>query len=582
MNRYFPLKSLKRYSFCVIAALTLCAGLTATAQESQTTKPDAKAEPKTFGYRNPVLPGFYPDPSVCRVGDDYYMVNSTFNYFPGVPVHHSKDLIHWEQIGHCITRPTQTRLQNIGVWNGIYAPTIRYHEGTFYMVTTNVSGGGNFYVTTKDPAGEWSDPIYVREGGIDPDLFFDDDGKTYLLSAQGAGEIHLAEIDLKTGRLLSRSEIIWRGTGGRCAEGPHMYKKDGWYYLMIAEGGTEYGHSETIARSRDLRGPFEACPSNPILSHAPARGYQNPIQGTGHADLIQAHDGSWWMVCLGFRVLGGFHHITGRETMLAPVKWDENGWPVVNGNGAISLEMNVPTLPQVPVAKKLVRTDFDTSKLGLEWNYNCAPRYENYSVSAAGYLLPEREGWLRLRPCKVTISESDSPTWLGRRQQHIDFSAKTKLDASGLKDGDETGLTVFMSKDSHYDLAVRKRDGKLSLVLKYKLSRLEHTEKVIPLDSSVVYLLVSGTKDAYEFCYCTNDYIYIPLGTIDTTFLSSETAGGFTGVYLALYAQTAGQPGGHADFDWFDYYPVDGSKLSEDMVDNRKTDDEEIEFEEEE
>ena len=501
--------------------------------------------PETHGYRNPVLPGFYPDPSVCRVGDDYYMVNSTFNYFPGVPVHHSKDLIHWEQIGHCITRPAQTRLQNIGAWSGIYAPTIRYHEGTFYMVTTNVSGGGHFYVTAKDPAGEWSDPIRVWDQGIDPDLFFDDDGKTYFLSAQGAGEIHLAEIDLKTGRLLSRSETVWRGTGGRCAEGPHMYKKDGWYYLMIAEGGTEYGHSETIARSRDLRGPFEECPLNPILSHAPARGYQNPIQGTGHADLIQAHDGSWWLVCLGFRVLGGFYHVTGRETMLAPVKWDEDGWPVVNGNGAISLDMNVPTLPQVPFAEKPARTEFDEEKLGLEWNYYCAPHPENYSLS-------EREGWLRLHPGAVTIDDSDSPTWLGRRQQHIAFAAATKLDASGLKDGDEAGLTVFMTTDFHYDAAVRKHDGKLWLVLKYRMSRMRHTAKEIPLESAVVYLKAQGNKDVYSFLYSTDGVKYEPLGEMDAAFLSSETAGGFTGVYLALYAQGP-QNGGYADFDWFEY-----------------------------
>ena len=177
-----------------VLAAALAAAVFATNVFAQETS--SAGEPKTHGYRNPVLPGFYPDPSVCRVGDDYYMVNSTFNYFPAVPVHHSKDLIHWEQIGHCITRPAQTRLQNIGAWSGIYAPTIRYHEGTFYMVTTNVSGGGHFYVTAKDPAGEWSDPIRVWDQGIDPDLFFDDDGKTYFLSAQGAGEIHLAEIDL--------------------------------------------------------------------------------------------------------------------------------------------------------------------------------------------------------------------------------------------------------------------------------------------------------------------------------------------------------------------------------------------------
>ena len=551
-----------RRIFVLAAVVAACFSSAAFAQENADAN-QPQAEVKTFGYRNPVLPGFYPDPSVCRVGDDYYMVNSTFCYFPGVPVHHSKDLIHWEQIGHCITRPTQTRLQNIGTWNGIYAPTIRHHDGTFYMVTTNVSGGGNFYVTTKAPAGEWSDPVYVREGGIDPDLFFDDDGKTYLLTAQGAGEIHLAEIDLATGRLLSRSEIIWRGTGGRCAEGPHMYKKDGWYYLMIAEGGTEYGHCETIARSRNLRGPFEGCPSNPILSHALARGYQNPIQGTGHADLIQAHDGSWWLVCLAFRPLNGFHHVLGRETFLAPVKWDENGWPVVNGNGAISLEMDVPTLPQVPVAKKPVRTGFDTPELGLEWNFNCAPRTENYSLT-------ERPGWLRLHADTTDARRKRGEqalggrTWLGRRQQHIEFRAETKLDASGLNDAGidsaslapEAGLTVHMSDDFHYDLAVRKHDGKYSLILRYRLGRLEHTAKEIPLDSPVVYLRVySVNRDFYTFAWSVDGetFNFSKLLDIDTTFLSSETAGGFTGVYLALYVSSLMEDG-YADFDWFDYH----------------------------
>ena len=539
-----------RRIFVLIAAVAGALFASAVFAQENADANQSQAEVKTHGYRNPVLPGFYPDPSVCRVGDDYYMVNSTFCYFPGVPVHHSRDLIHWEQIGHCITRSTQTRLQNIGVWNGIYAPTIRHHDDTFYMVTTNVSDRGNFFVTAKDPAGEWSDPVYVREGGIDPDLFFDDDGRTYLLTAQGAGEIHLAEIDLKTGRLLTRSEIIWRGTGGRCAEGPHMYKKDGWYYLMIAEGGTEYGHCETIARSRDLRGPFDGCPSNPILSHALARGYQNPIQGTGHADLIQAHDGSWWLVCLAFRPLNGFHHVLGRETFLAPVKWDENGWPVVNGNGAISLEMDVPTLPQTPVDRnRSFNTEFDAPELGLEWNYIGAPRTENYSLA-------ERPGWLRLKASPVSINSNDSPTWAGRRQQHIRFQARTKVDASGLKDGDEAGLTLFMSNDYHCDLAVQKRDGKHFLILKYKLGRLTHTEKEFELESPVVHLrILCSNKDSYGFEW-GGSHEFLRLGDIDTGFLSSETAGGFTGVYLALYAQSNSDgeaAGGYADFDWFAY-----------------------------
>jgi xylan 1,4-beta-xylosidase len=204
------------------------------------------------GYSNPVVAGFYPDPSVCRVGDDYYLVTSTFEYFPGVPVFHSKDLIHWTQIGHCLTRASQLPLANCAASGGIYAPTIRYHKGLFYMTTTHVTGGGNFYVTAKDPAGEWSDPVYVKQGGIDPTIFFDGD-KTYFLST--ADGITMSEMDLSTGQLTGLPRVIWRGTGGRYPEGPHLYKKDGYYYLLIAEGGTEYGHKVTIARSRSIWGP---------------------------------------------------------------------------------------------------------------------------------------------------------------------------------------------------------------------------------------------------------------------------------------------------------------------------------------
>lgn len=296
------------------------------------------------GFHNPVLPGFYPDPSVCRVGNDYYLVNSSFQYFPGVPVHHSKDLIHWEAIGHCISRPSQTKLEKIGFWNGIYAPTIRYHKGTFYMITTNTSDKGNFYVTTGNPAAEWSDPIWIDQPGIDPDLFFDDNGRSYILSARRGGYIQLREIDIRTGKLISEPYDLWRGTGGRCLEAPHLYKKDNYYYLVTAEGGTEYGHKVMIARSRTIEGPYENNPDNPILTHI--NSMSNPIQGTGHADFIQAHDGSWWTVFLGFRPQSHTHHLTGRETYLAPVQWNENEWPVVNGNGTVALDMNSTTLPR--------------------------------------------------------------------------------------------------------------------------------------------------------------------------------------------------------------------------------------------
>lgn len=227
------------------------------------------------------------------------------------------------------------------------------------MITTNVSDKGNFLVHTTDPRGEWSEPVWLKQGGIDPSLYFEDD-KCYLVSNPGVG-IYLCEINPKTGEQLNESKRIWNGTGGRHPEGPHIYKKDGWYYLLISEGGTEYGHKVTIARSRDIDGPYEENPANPILTHINKNAQNSPIQGTGHADLIQAPDGSWWMVCLAFRPQSGNHHLLGRETFLAPVRWDKNAWPVVNGDGTIALQMDVPTLPQYPLAPKPARTDFKTA-----------------------------------------------------------------------------------------------------------------------------------------------------------------------------------------------------------------------------
>ena len=250
---------------------------------------------------------------------------------------HSRDLVNWTQVGHCLSRRSQLDLVNVPASKGIYAPTIRYHDGVFYMVTTNTRKCGNFYVYTTDPAGEWSEPILVDEGGISASLFFDDDGKSYFISnARGEENGHngmlLGEIDLKTGKL-SNVHPVWGGTGGSSPEAPHIYKINGWYYQMIAEGGTELGHMATIARSRSLYGPYESCPYNPILTHSNQKGKE--IQATGHADLVQAPDGSWWAVFLAYRQTHQYFHHLGRETFLAPVVWDEAGWPVVGNEGRI-------------------------------------------------------------------------------------------------------------------------------------------------------------------------------------------------------------------------------------------------------
>ncbi len=510
-----------------------------------------------YGYTNPVLPGMHPDPSVCRVGDDFYLVNSSFQYFPGVPIYHSRDLIHWEAIGHCLTRTSQLDMPGAQAWGGIYAPTLRYYDGLFYMIVTNVSGRGNFFVTAEDPAGPWSDPIWIDRTGIDPDLFWDENGRCYVTT----NSMDITEIDTSTGAILSEPVHLWDGSGGRYPEGPHIYKKDGWYYLMIAEGGTEYGHKETIARSRSLFGPYEGNPANPILTHACPAGAESIIQGTGHADMIQAADGSWWLVCLAFRAQSDTHHLLGRETFLAPVQWNDEGWPVVNGNGTISIQMTCPTLPQTEFAAQPTRNDFNDPKLGFEWNTLCRPHPDETSLT-------KRPGWLRLHATATTIDEPDSPVFVGRRQEHIDFTCTTSLDFSGLQDGSSAGLTTYMTDAHHYDLYVTQEGGQAYVVLNYRLRAIRHQERKIALTGNTVCLRVEGDKDYYTYYYSVDDSDFELLGRADTRFLSTETASGFTGIYLGLFAQTsevmtgadasvspaAVQPS-FADFDWFEYGP---------------------------
>lgn len=503
------------------------------------------------GYKNPVIAGFHPDPSVCKAGDDYYLVNSSFQYFPGVPLFHSKDLVNWEQIGNCLTRPSQLDLTKANSGSGIFAPTIRYHEGVFYMITTNVSGKGNFLVHTTDPRGEWSDPVWLEQGGIDPSLYFED-GKCYMVSNPD-GYINLCEIDPMTGKQLTPSRKIWNGTGGRYPEGPHIYKKDGWYYLLISEGGTETGHCITVARSRYIDGPYTPNPSNPILTHACMAGQGSPIQGTGHADIVEGTDGSWWMVCLAYRIMPGTHHTLGRETYLAPVRWDKDAWPVVNGNGTLSLEMDVPTLPLQPSGKKPGTITFEEGKLSPEWVCLQNPQPENYSF---------HNGKLRLNATTTTLSDWKSPTMAALRQDEFNVRASTSVDLQNAEAGDEAGITVFMEFHSHYDLFVRhEKDGKRSVALRYKLGELEHTEKAVDLPhTEEVELNVRADINFYHFGYTENGE-YHELGKMDTRYLSSETAGGFTGVVLGLYAVAASPSSkAYADFGYFKYEHYDEQK----------------------
>jgi alpha-N-arabinofuranosidase len=505
----------------------------------------------TITFSNPVIPGFNPDPSVCRVGDDYYLVTSTFEYFPGVPVYHSKDLIHWEHIGYCLTRKSQLPLDGCRSSGGIYAPTIRYYKGKFYMVTTNVTAGGNFYVYTDNPAGEWSEPVWVKQGGIDPTLFFDEDGKIYLTSneyAEGKVGIALSEIDIETGQLLTPVRHIWGGTGGRYPEAPHIYKMNGWYYLMIAEGGTEYGHMETIARSRSIWGPYEPDPGNPILTHRGVIGQNSQIQGTGHADLIEAHDGSWWMVFLAFRKTGGDYHHLGRETFLAPVSWNDAGWPVVNGNGTVSAGMKTHTLPLMPVPAKNGRDEFDQPVPDLCWNFLRNPDPDSWSLT-------KEPGTLVLYGLPATLDEAASPAFIGRRQQHFNCTATAEIDFHPEKENEMAGITVLMNERHHYDLNIQREGQDRYVILGYRIGNIRHIAAKSKVPQGRIQLQIKAEPEWYTFGYMPADeHEFVSLGRMETRYLSSEVAGGFTGVYLGMFATGNGQQcETPAWFRWFEY-----------------------------
>jgi xylan 1,4-beta-xylosidase len=497
-------------------------------------------------YKNPVVPGFHADPSVCRVGKDYYLATSSFEYFPGVPIYHSRDLVHWRQIGHALTRESQLPLKGQRASRGIFAPTLRCHGGTFYLITTNIENGGNFYVHTKDPAGEWSEPVWLKESvfGMDPSLFFDDDGKVYY-TRHGGGErggVYQAEIDLKTGKLLGEARLVWKGTGGIWPEGPHLYKRKGMYYMMISEGGTSYNHSITIARSRSPWGPFEAYSGNPILTH---RGHPElPLQATGHGDLVQAENGSWWMLLLGIRPQEREHHL-GRETLLTPVAWNKEGWLTVNGNQPIGTTMTADGLPPAaPWPVEPVRTSFDSKKLALHWTH--------LRDGADGkWTLNERPGFLRLKGTAETLEDIASPAFIARRQLHLRMRATTQVEFTPAGEVEAAGLVLRQNEENHYALRVTGV-AQRRIELLERVKGKTRVAATAPLPAGAVRLQVDAFAGRYVFSYSAADGAMKELGALPTRALSSESAGGFTGVFVGMYA--AGQNNmAPADFAWFDY-----------------------------
>lgn len=487
-------------------------------------------------YNNPIIPGFHPDPSVCKANGKYYLVCSSFQYFPAVPIFESSDMLKWEQIGYVIDRNEQLDLKRATSWTGIYAPTIRFHDGIFYMITTNVGGKGNFMVTAKDPRGPWSMPIYLKQGGIDPSLYFDGD-RCYMVSNPD-NAITLCEIDKTTGKQLTDSKVIWRGTGGRYPEGPHIYKKDNYYYLLISEGGTEIAHKLTMARSKNIFGPYESNPHNPIFTHCSVNAQSSNIQGTGHGDLIEDYDGNWWMSMLAFRQYEGSYHHIGRETFLAPVVWEKDKWPVVNGNN--------PLVVKTDIANTGCKISNSAAKgfglLSHEWIHIQNPITERYRIS---------DNKLTLIASASSLTENDHPTFMGRRQQSASCSVISCVDASGLNKGDEAGITAYQIHNGHCEIFIKRAlDGQLSVYSRVTLMSVVKESVPMTISDNKVTLTIQCSPKKYSLGYMTdNQHQPCIINTVDTQLLSTEVVGGFTGCILGMYATGSGS----ASFDYFDY-----------------------------
>lgn len=488
------------------------------------------------GYHNPIIPGFYPDPSICRVGGEFFLATSSFTYFPGVPIFRSTDLVEWQQIGNVLDRPTQLDLSGTNTYSsaGVCAPTLRHHDGRFWMITTVVAPEAanvfdNYFVTADDPAGPWSDPVHLDLDGIDPDLAWDDDGNCWV--HYGFGSIFRCRIDDRTGEVLEGPEQTWSGTGLQFPEAPHLLRRGDHWYLLIAEGGTERGHAVSIARGPSPTGPWESCPANPIVSH---RSTDRPLQNTGHADLVEAVDGTWWMVLHAVRPKGGtpYFHVLGRETCLLPIEWAD-GWPVP---ADLALEMPLGPSRRTPVPPAPTRDDFDAPTLGPAWVSLRAP--------LDGLSLTENPGSLTLHGGAVGLDDT-YPTFVGRRQTHQASRTRAILEIDG---AGEAGVAVRMDEQHHYavfvagdEIGVRARIGPLSEVVA------RH-----PRPGGAVVLGIDTTPAASEpdvlhLGFEAPDGRFQVLAELPGRYLSTEVATGFTGRIVGIYATAT-----TARFDWFE------------------------------
>jgi len=521
-------------------------------------------------FYNPVLAGWHSDPSICRVDGDYFMVASTFCYYPGVPIFHSKDLVNWKQIGNVLNRPSQLPYlpgQDFGK-GGIYAPTIRYnpHNKLFYMITTDVgalpyahgkgaggmAAGSHFYVTTDNPfSNNWSDPVWLPDiGGIDPDLFFDDDGSAYLIHKEDVmgnkpkwsnyRALRIIRFDTKTGKTFGEDMPFCEyGVGQEEKlprdEGPHIYKIKGRYYVVCAEGGTGFNHSAVVYRSDNVTGPYERWSRNPMITQRTLKDTrQDPVTCTGHADLVEAPDGKWWAVFLGCRPGPNGVEQLGRETFMLPVRWSKDGFPYL-----LSYRESVPlTLrcegtkrePTVMAGNFTWRDDFDDEALRPEWLSMWGTAVEYYTL---------KKHVLRLKPSATLPSDRKPTAYIGRRMQHIKYSCETEMRFSPCA-GEIAGIAVMRNENRHYIMGLRRNsDGGTEAALLKADKNGYTTLASLPVSQKLeesIRLKVVCNGSTYGFMFSSGNGDWTQLATAIPADYTSQKAGGFIGSTIGVCA----------------------------------------------
>ena len=519
--------------------------------------PDIQAQSTTF--TNPILKGFYPDPSIVKVGGDYFLINSTFSYFPGIPVMQSKDLKNWKQIGNVIDRPSQLDFMGERMTRGLFAPAISYYEGIFYVTCTDIDHDGNFVVTATNPAGPWSDPVKIPQvRGIDPSLYFDiATDKSYIIYNSDAPDnkplysghrtIRMYEFDYRNLKVTGEEKLLVNGGVDISAkpvwiEGPHIIQKFGWYYLYAAEGGTSVNHSQVVLRSKDVWGPYVPYEKNPILTQRDLpEDRPDPITSAGHADLVEGPNGQWYAVFLAVRPYEGDYYNTGRETFLAPLEWKDE-WPIINPNDKLIPYTFTENIKEVKQKGALPQSGNFDYTLTFDKMLDPSLLFLRTKDETSFSLSKQKGLTLKLKP--ETIMEKGNPSFIGKRQQHLYSTADVSVTFNATSENEKAGLVIFQD-EKHFYYLCKSKVGTQQMIQLFKSTETSTMELLAqtPINAKSVKLRIQSEGDKYSFFYATKGNKFIVLKSdVNGKFLSTKTAGGFIGCIYGMYATSSGKP----------------------------------------